>query len=253
MSAFHLFQMLLRKEIDIAIMDIREMPFKPQPKLELAAVPARANPFDVLISNGECILDDQPESANLAVVDIVSMGQLLYYRPDLVLATVDGEFEELYRLMKNGKIEGFVQAAADVEALGRQDTVAEVFTSSICTPVAGQGALGLIVRKYDRAVHAACRSVNDPASELEIEMERMFLREVAKDGRGPVGVLGSVNESGHRLEAVIVSPDGCEKFSGAMEGKVGGEEKTVKALAGEILSAGGEQIIETFKRSREVE
>jgi hydroxymethylbilane synthase len=248
-SVSALMQALVKREIDIAVVDAREVPLKPSAESVCAAVPARVNPFDVLISDEGVILDDQPDQARLAGVTDVQRGQLLFYRPDLTLIEEHGGFESLYRKVQRDEINGFVYAAADVEMLNRQDKVVEVFTSSICMPVAGQGAVQLHTRADDRDAVAVLRALNDPPSASEVQLERMFVGAVSKDGKGPICALGRFEGSAFRLEAAIVSPDGAEKVSGAIEGRGGDESKAVKKLAEELLRTGGKEILHSYRKA----
>jgi porphobilinogen deaminase len=73
---------------------------------------------------------------------------------------------------------------------------------------------------------------------------------VTKDGRGPVGVLGNVEENVFEIEAAIAAPDGSEKISGAVSGAFADRSRIVGKLASELLAAGGEEIIASFKKLR---
>ncbi|MCK4235809.1 MAG: hypothetical protein KAX38_01740 [Candidatus Krumholzibacteria bacterium] len=248
---FGILQMLLRNEIDIVVANACEILIHLQSKIKLAAVPKRSNPFDVLISREEVILDDQPEEACLAIENPLRKGQLLYYRPDLKFVEESGDFDALYDLVKKGKVNGFIQSASDVEALNRQDKVAEVFTSSICMPAAGQGALGILIRKDDGAAQNILRALNDSSSFAEIELEKIFIERVSRNGRGPVGVLASVDGDEFRIEAAISALDGSEKVSGTVKGRSGEEARIVEKFAEELLASGGDRIIKAFNESLE--
>jgi hydroxymethylbilane synthase len=246
-----LVNLLTRGDADVIVADASSIPLRISPKVEIAAIPARGNPFDVLISMEELILDDQPEKASFAVIDHVRQGQLLYYRPDLSFVMEKGGFDDLQKKMESGSVNGFVIGASEVEALNHQDKVVEVFTASICMPVAGQGGIGLLTRQGDTDVQTLLQAINDPASAAEFLIERSFLGTVTKDGKGPVGVLGSVEENEFRVEAAIASPDGQEKVAGTMMGGNGEEERVVEKLAEELLAAGGRKILSSYKRSGE--
>lgn len=250
-SAAGVLRILAEGKVDIGVLDARSIPIRMQSGIELAAVPRRGNPFDALVSKDDLILDDHPESACLAANEPVRIGQLLYYRPDLVLVESSGNFEELFQLLSLDKIQGFVSAASDIEALNHQDKVSEVFTTSICTPIAGQGAIGLLVREDDRDACQAARALHDSASGMEIGMERMFLSLIAKDGKGPIGVLVNVEGEEFKIEGTIAAPDGSEKVTGSSSGRLGSEMKVVEQLARDLLSSGGERILEGSRNSHE--
>jgi hydroxymethylbilane synthase len=237
-------------EIDVAVMDARWIPLQIAGGLEIAAIFARTNPFDALVSRESLILDEQPEHASVAVSDPVKRGQLLYYRNDLKLVDGEDDFGSLFDAMNRGTIAAFIFPASDVEMLNQQEHVAEVFTTSICTPVAGQGALALVGRRDRKDVFSMIRDVNDQSAAMEVEIERMFLDRVAKDGKAPVGVLANVDENEFEIEAAIVAFDGSEKISGIMSGALADRSLVVEKLANELLASGGEEIVASFRRVR---
>jgi hypothetical protein len=63
-------------------------------------------------------------------------------------------------------------------------------------------------------------------------------------------VLANVEEGGFEIEAAIAAPDGSEKISGAMAGALGERARIIAKLASELLAAGGEEIIASFKKTR---
>ncbi len=237
-------------EIDVAVLDACAIPLQIAAGLEIAAVFARTNPFDALVSFESLILDEQPENASVAVSDPVKRGQLLYYRNDLKLVGGDDDFNGFFEAMNRGTVDAFVYPASDIEMLNQQEHVAEVFTTSICTPVAGQGALALVGRRDSREILSMLRDIGDRSAATEVEIERMFLERVAKDGRAPVGVLANVEESRFEIEAAIVALDGSEKITGMMNGAVSDRARIVEKLAGELLAAGGEEIVASFRKLR---
>jgi hydroxymethylbilane synthase len=241
---------LEKGEIDVAVMDACMIPLQLAGTLEIAAVFARTNPFDAFVSFESLILDEQPENASVAVGDPVKRGQLLYYRSDLKLVNGDDDFGGLFEAMSRGTVDAFVYPASDVEMLNQQEHVVEVFTTSICTPVAGQGALALVGRRDKKEIGSMLRDIGDRSAAAEIEIERMFLERVAKDGRAPVGVLANVDEHQFEIEAAIVAVDGSEKITGIMSGALSDRSRIVDKLAGELLASGGEEIVATFRKPR---
>ncbi len=239
--------MLERKEVDIVFANACEIPLRLNVHVAIAAVPDRGNPFDVLVAREELILDEQPEHMRLAVTDQVSGLQLLYYRPDLVLRHEKAGVDFLNRLMKDGEVDGFVISATEIEAFNQQDRVVEVFTSSVCTPMAGQGAVGLITRKNDKDAQSAVNGINDPSSLAEVELERMFLATICRDSTIPIGVLAKMEGNTFEIEVAVTSPDGTEKVTGALDGIVGQEKEVTGMLAGELLSSVGKRIIEAYR------
>lgn len=245
-----LLQRLEKGEIDVAVLDARRIPLQLAGSLEIAAILARTNPFDALVSHESLILDEQPENTCVAVSDPVKRGQLLYYRGDLKLVNGEDDFPGLFEAMNRRTIEAFVFPASDVEMLNQQEHVVEVFTTSICTPIAGQGALALVGRRDTKDIFSMLRDINDQSAAMEVEIERMFIERVAKDGKAPVGVLANVDDNNFEIEAAIVAFDGSEKISGIMNGALGDRSRVVDKLANELLASGGEEIVASFRKAR---
>ena len=240
-----LLNLLSKKKIDIVITDASEIPLQLPPEFEIGAVPKRGNPFNVLISTKDVILEEQPVDIPIGVSDISSMGQLLYFRKDLCLVKANGGYQSLSQMMISGEIGGFVINASDVEAFGRQENVVEVFTSSICMPSAGKGAMGLIIRKGDRRIKGLIEDVDHGPSHSEIDLERMFLASFGKYEKKNVGVLVESEGDEFQISAVITAPDGLEKLSAAMHGWVGEEKDVIKKLAVSLLESGGSHLLDT--------
>lgn len=243
-AALHL---LVKGDIDLLVVDAQEVPYRGFAKAEVAAVMRRGNPYDVFISNGGKILDELPEKSCLAADVSIRIGQLLFYRPDLNVIEEQGDFDALYKLLSKDEINGFVFNASDVEILNRQDKVAEVFTSSICMPVAGQGAQMIIVRKNESEAFGLAREIHDIPSAKEVYLERAFMTHMVKNGKGPIGVLVSVEEQSFKIEAAVTAHDGSEKVSGAAEGKLDKEESVLERLAKELLESGAKEILKNSK------
>lgn len=240
-------QALTKKEFDLLVVDAREVSPRNSSKAERAAVTRRGNPYDVFVSKGGMILDEIPEKSRLAADMPIRRGQLLFYRPDLTLIDEIGDFRYYFELLDRGEISGFVSNASDVEALNVQDRVAEVFTSSICMPAANQGAQMIFVRKDDQESLSAVRDINDAASAHEIDIERIFMARIAKNGKGPIGVLANVEGESFKIEATVTAPDGSEKVSGNCDGRVDKAEPILEKLATEMLESGAREILSQFK------
>lgn len=240
-----------RGRADIAMIEAGEMPLKFSGKLEIGAVLLRGNPFNVIISDEEMILDEFPAGISIAVGDPGIRGQILSYRNDIELVDRDEDYENLRELLDRGEIGGFVARAWEVELLGRQDEVVEVFTSSVCMPPAGQGAVALIIRAGDKNAAAAVRQVNHPASLSEVMLERMLLGALSKDGKGGIGVLAEFEEDEFAISAVIASPDGSEKIMSEETGWKGDELKVIGSLVEDLFEKGGGEIMEMYRNITE--
>jgi len=225
------------KDLDILVSEASRIPLSLSEGLHIGAVLKRGNPFDALISSSEAILEDFPVETLIEVCNPVTRSQLLYFRPDLKCIDRCCGFRSCYRRMIRGITGGFVLSASVVEALNQQEKVAEVFTSSICMPAAGQGAMALITRKEDGGAGDLVNKLNHEPTLREIAIERMFLRHM--DDNGYTGVLCRMDESGFNLSAAWTTPDGSDRIERRMRSDFGEEDVLAEKMARELMEAGG--------------
>jgi len=246
-NSAQLLDALVKGIVDIAIVEGNDLAVNLDKSIDVVSVLTRGNPFDVFISSDGFILDEQDDGARIAVGNLTQKGQMLYYRPDFEVVIDRGSFSYLEERLKDGIIDGFVYSGLRVEAIGKQDVVAEVFTSSICMPEAGQGVIALLCRKQDRKVQSILKELNDPACYAEFILERKFVCGFLSDIKVPAGVLSSVEGSECRIEAMVVAPDGSERISASVEGKVSNGDKLIANLKKELMSSGAEELIQAYK------
>ncbi|MBN1884577.1 MAG: hypothetical protein JW876_03500 [Candidatus Krumholzibacteriota bacterium] len=234
-------QALVKGGIDVAVADAREIPDRMPSGIEIAAIPKRVNPFDVLVSAGT-LLDDIPEGAPLVTVFEHTLAQVLYYRPDLDHVLARSSIDSLFDDLAAGRIAGFVCPAADIEAVNLQEHVTEVFTSSVSMPAPGQGIVALLARAGDRDVEAFAGLINDTSSVAEYGTERMLLAMLPGHGRCHVGVLANYEDEQFHIEGSLTAPDGTERVVASVFGMIGREAPTVGELAEELSAAGGQMM-----------
>jgi len=234
---------LLEERFEALVVNAAYLPSRLPSGLTIGAITNRLTPFDVLISASDVILDELPQNAAVVANDIRRESQLLYYRPDLKIVRSKGSIDSIIQKVQNGKIEGAVLAASDVERLHKQDHVVEFLTCSICVPAAGQGSLTVLVRSDEEQVKKAIHGINHPASYGEIIAEWAFLDHLKVSDNTPVGVLGSIEGKALELEGMVATADGRERIRSVIKGTVGHEVELGRTLAQEVLDAGGQELL----------
>jgi hydroxymethylbilane synthase len=242
-----LMSQLLSGECDALVIDATVLPRRMPAGLTIGALTHRITPYDALMSNDDCILDELRENAVLATDSLCRESQLRYYRPDLRIVRTHGSVDSLLQKVKSSTIDCAVIAAADVERLNKQEFVAELLTNSVCIPVAGQGALAILVRSSDEPFRDAVQAINDAATHSMLRSEWAFLEHLDVEHAAPVGVLASIEGKALELEGMVAYADGSEKIQCMVKGSIGNEEDLGRTLAHEILEAGGREVIAEFR------
>ncbi|MFH0778738.1 MAG: hydroxymethylbilane synthase [Candidatus Eisenbacteria bacterium] len=237
---------LLSKRIDVAILSMADVPQGLTKELQIGAVTERLTPFDALLSRKNLILDELPAGARVATGSLRVKAQLLNYRPDLEIVWTGLDMDAQMKRMASGVFEAVVIAAADAEYLGLQEKVAEVFTTSICLPAAGQGSLCLLVRRGEKEILKAVKHVDDHVSRAEINAELHFLAALGGFPLLPAGALGRTNGKELVVEGFVASPDGKQLLKETETGCLGEEKEIGVRLAQKILQEGGGAILSSL-------
>lgn len=204
-------------DVDLAVHSLKDLPTSPAPGLVLAAVPAREDPRDVLVSRDGAGLADLPPGARVGTGSPRRAAQLRAARPDLRVVDVRGNVDTRLRTVTEGALDAVVLARAGLLRLGRAGEVSEVLEPEVLMPAPGQGALAVECRADDAATTAACADLDHAATRAEVTAERALLAALEAGCTAPVGALAMAvpagssapaGTAGLRLRAVVVSADG---------------------------------------------
>jgi hydroxymethylbilane synthase len=235
---------LAQGKVDAALHDLPDLPLVRLDAYVLVAVPRRRHPFEVFLTRDGRILDELDERERVAGSTALRRAQMLAYREDLRVVGAKGSLETHWKQLEDGQFEGLVMAATDAERLGWHDRVSEIFTTEVCVPTPGQGALGLETLASRKDVLAALKALDDPDSHRAVRAERAWLNELGGGDDLPAGALARIESNHLVMEAVVVSPDGLEIVRDEVEGPAAQAETLGVKLAVRMLERGAREIVE---------
>ncbi len=230
--------------VDFAVHSLKDVPTDPTPGLEIVAVPARADPRDVLVANDRVSLSRLPSGLRVGTSSLRRRAQLLAEWPSLRVLELHGNVGTRFQRLDAKDFDAVVVAAAGVERLGLSGRRPQPIDPDLVTPAPGQGALALEARSSDAHVHSLLKSIEDPVARRETDAERDLS---ARRGGGctvPFGALATAEGSRLRLRAVIASPDGRRVVRGSVGGPASDAARTVDAVAARLLEGGGDRILQ---------
>lgn len=234
---------LLRKEIDLAVHSIKDVPADLPPGLHLAAIPEREDPRDVLVSRRGLRLDELPIGARVGTSSLRRQAQLLAIRPDLEVRPLRGNVDTRLRKLKEAPLDAVILAAAGLRRLGLVDRVTQFLEPEVMIPAIGQGALGLECRVEDPEINRLVRALNHRPSSCAVKAERAFLRRLEGGCQVPVAAHASLHDGNFILRAMVASPDGKRVVRGQRISTPSMAEATGQALAEELLDRGASEIL----------
>ncbi len=240
---------LLRKEIDLAVHSLKDLPTKLPEGLSIAAIPDRADPRDVLISKDGKTLKNLKRGAVVGTSSLRRKAQIKALRPDLNVVDIRGNVDTRIRKLEEGEIDAIILAKASVERLGLEKYITEILSFDIMLPAVGQGALAVEVREDNTIVGNMVKSIDSKREHIAVKAERAFLEYLGGGCRVPIAGYAKVSNERIIIEGLVASPDGSkiirEKSEGSVEDPVG----VGYALAEILLSKGAYEILKHYERA----
>lgn len=204
---------LLAGQIDLAVHSLKDvpvtMPLVDQTDLIIAALPAREDPRDVLISRMARSLAELPPRSRIGTSSLRRRCQVLQVRPDLQIVPLRGNVETRLRKLDAGEFDAIVLAMAGLKRIGHFDPEwMHPLETAIMLPAAGQGALALQCRKNDRRIRSLLAAIHDPATAAAVEAERAVVAKLGGDCHSPIAVLANIQDQRLTLQAAVGRRDG---------------------------------------------
>jgi hydroxymethylbilane synthase len=232
---------LAEGRVDLAVHSLKDLPTELPPGFEIAAITKRENPRDVLLSIKYASIQELPKDAKVGTSSLRRQAQLKVVRPDLDIFPLRGNVDTRVRKLEEGNYDAIILAAAGLFRLGKTQLVKQVIDEEMMCPAAGQGALGIEIRKGDAAMREHLRFLDDAAARATTTCERALLNKLGGGCQVPIGAFAEMEDGVLRLIGICARPDGTELIR---EVQTGSDPVELGERTGEtILRRGGDQIL----------
>lgn len=234
---------LLRKEVDIAVHSMKDVPTEFPEGLHLACITEREDVRDALISDGVS-LKDLKEGALIGTSSLRRQTQLSHFRPDFRMEMLRGNVETRIRKQKEGQFDAIILAAAGVKRLGLADNVSEYISEEISIPAIGQGALGIECSIDDKEINELISFFNHYDTSVAVRAERALLKKLEGGCQVPIAGYATVKNGRITLKGLVGSVDGKRIVRDSVEGDTKDYNSLGTELAERLLSNGAKEILE---------
>ncbi|MBM6399927.1 hydroxymethylbilane synthase [Phycicoccus sonneratiae] len=240
---------LAEGRVDLAVHSLKDLPTAADPRVVVAAVPAREDVRDALVARDGLTLGELPSGATVGTGSPRRRAQLEALDLGLALTDLRGNVDTRLAHVHEGRLDAVVLAAAGLRRLGRADEVTEYLDPLQVLPAPGQGALAVEVRADDEATRAAVAPLEDPDARACVTAERSLLAELEAGCSAPVGALAEVVEgldsTELSLRAVVAAPDGSSDLRRSLTGDPAEAADLGRRLARLLLEDGAADLMPT--------
>ena len=234
---------MLEDRADIAVHSMKDVPADLPEGFCLAAVLARANPFDALVSPKVQTLHALPQGALVGSSSLRRQAQLLALRPDLSVRPLRGNVNTRLEKLDRGDFDAIILACAGLERLGMHDRIAAALTPEEILPAASQGVIGIECRADDASLREVLLKLEDPNTRETTTAERAVARRLEADCQSPIASFATTDGSSLTLSSLVASADGRRILRESTGATAADAEQLGLDLAERLLSQGAADLL----------
>ncbi|WP_140909843.1 hydroxymethylbilane synthase [Cognatiluteimonas lumbrici] len=227
-----------RGEADIAVHSLKDVPMDLEPGFALAAVLARADHADALVSPKHGSLDALPRGARVGTSSLRRQAQLRARRPDLELLDLRGNVNTRLAKLDAGQYDAIVLACAGLARLGFEARIGERLDTPAWLPAPAQGAIAIECREGDAATMALCAALDDAPTRTCTRAERAMNRALHGSCHVPVAAFARLQDGGLALDGLVGSAADGRLVRAGASGSADDPEALGASVARSLLAAG---------------
>jgi hydroxymethylbilane synthase len=229
---------------DLAVHSMKDMPAELPPGFVLAAITAREDPRDALVSSRYKSLREMPKGATIGTSSLRRQSQIVERHPGLEVKLLRGNVETRLAKLDRGEYHAIVLATAGLARLGLDGRIAAHLEADEMLPAPGQGALGIECVAGRADVAGLLAPLGDPATSTCVRAERAVSRALGGSCTLPLAAY-AVRVQGNRLRlrALVASADGKRVLREQIEGGAADPEALGERVAQALRRRGAAEIL----------
>ena len=240
-------QMLLNREIDVAVHSMKDMPTIMTAGLKVAAWLKRGDEREILISNQNKKLLDLSKNSIVGTSSIRRRSQVLNTRTDLCIKLIRGNVDTRIKKFDYGQYDALILGYGGIKRLNLESRVTHIFSIEEILPPACQAAIGIQTLDEDSDLINLISKTNNKNSSIIGLAERKVLATLQANCNSPVGVLANIdNEKIFHIKVELLSHNGKEKYSAKVQGHLEDSINLASEIGNIIISKVGPGYIKEF-------
>jgi hydroxymethylbilane synthase len=206
---------LLAGRCDLLVHSLKDLPTAQPPEFVIAAIPAREDARDVVITRDGTPLADLADGATVGTGSPRRIAQVRRRNPRVQVRDIRGNVDSRLGRVRDGELDAVILAAAGLSRLGGDlgGLHAEALGLADWPTAPGQGALAVETRvDADPALLRALALLDDPETRAEVTAERAVLSALDAGCAAPLGAHADIAEGDLRLRAIVYAADGARRI-----------------------------------------
>lgn len=228
---------------DIAVHSMKDVPAEMPEGFCIAAVLARANHADALVSPGHQQLADLKHGAVVGSSSLRRQAQLKMLRPDIRVEPLRGNVNTRLAKLDDGQYDAIVLAAAGLERLDMAERISQAFAPEEMLPAATQGVIGIECLADNESLISIMKPLNHTTTAQTTAAERSIAARLQASCQSPVAAFANVTDAALEIKALVALPDGSEFISHSLSGPAGDAANIGQALAEKLLASGARDLL----------
>lgn len=242
---------LLDGRADLAVHSLKDLPTACTEGLVVAAIPKRESVADALIASSQAAsIAALPAGATVGTSSLRRIAQLRKLRDDIKCVPLRGNVETRVSKVATGKVDAAVIACAGLNRLGLADKISAILPPQEFLPAPAQGALAVQIRTDDNELAELVSKLDDKKSRIAVEAERAILSSMHGGCSIPLGVYSQISGDNITIDAVISDVEGVKYIKRSKTANINEAKFCAEELAQELLHAGGREILDQIRNSR---
>lgn len=206
---------LLNGEIDLAVHSMKDVETPLHKGLEIAAVPIREDPRDVLIYHKDLDLENFPPGTKIGTSSLRRAFQLRHYMKMVEIVPCRGNIQTRLQKFANKEMSAIVLAMAGLKRMGLYDNgfIKDIPAKTLIldplqyVPAAGQGALVVVKRVGNERFDHKLSKINHHPSRLCIDIERKIVEGLNVTCHDPIGVYAKIEDDIVYVNVMLFTED----------------------------------------------
>ena len=228
---------------DIAVHSAKDVPMQLPDGFCLAAITAREDPRDCVVSNASAALEALPSGSVVGTSSLRREAQLRERYAGLRFVPLRGNLDTRLAKLDRGEYQAIVLAAAGLKRLGLAARIGAMLEPEQSLPAPGQGALAIECREDRADLRSRLAQLDDPGSAACVRAERALSRALSGNCQLPLAAYAMADGGRIRLRGLVALPDGSKIVRAEASGPMSAPEDLGRGLAENLRALGADAIL----------